>query len=57
MHFSMLEGVQILAQLAQHFDVKPVPGQQVLPNPGITLRQQPLMRATIVERAASNRAC
>lgn len=50
MHFSMLEGVQILAQLAQHFEVHPIAGQQVQPDPGITLRQKPLMQATIAER-------
>jgi cytochrome P450 len=54
-HFSMLEGVQILAQLAQRFEVRPVRGQQVLPDPGITLRQKPLMRATIVDRAVTAR--
>jgi cytochrome P450 len=50
MHFSMLEGVQIVAQLAQHFEVRPIAGQQVQPDPGITLRQKPLMRARIALR-------
>jgi cytochrome P450 len=50
MHFSMLEGVQILAQLGQHFAVRPLAGEQVQPDPGITLRQKPFMRATIAQR-------
>ncbi len=53
LHFSMLEGVQILAQIAQHFTVKPIQDQNVLPDPGITLRQKPSMRVTIVPRTAS----
>ena len=52
MHFSMLEGVQILAQLAQYFEVNPLAGENVRPDPGITLRQKPLMRATIAARPA-----
>ncbi len=47
MHFSMLEGVQILAQLAHRFEVRPIKGQDVQPDPGITLRQKPLMHALI----------
>ena len=53
MHFSMLEGVQILAQLAQQFDLHLSPGENIKPDPGITLRQNPLMSATPVARAAS----
>jgi hypothetical protein len=30
--------------------VQPSAGQQVQPDPGITLRQKPLMRATIAQR-------
>jgi len=51
MHFSMLEGVQILAQLAQQFEVQPVAGQQLRPDPGITLRQKPSMRVMIARRS------
>jgi cytochrome P450 len=50
-HFSMLEGTLILAQLAQQFEVRPLPGELIEPNPGITLRQKPLMRATIALRS------
>ena len=56
MHFSMLEGVQILAQLAQQFEVRPIEGQDVQPDPGITLRQTPLMRALITPRDVAARA-
>lgn len=55
MHFSMLEGVQILAQLGQHFEVRPLADQQVLPHPGITLRQSPFMNATIGARDVAGR--
>ncbi|HEX4797320.1 MAG TPA: cytochrome P450 [Humisphaera sp.] len=47
MHFALLEGTMILSQLAQSFAVHPSPGQDIRPQPGITLRQTQNMRATI----------
>jgi acyl-CoA synthetase (AMP-forming)/AMP-acid ligase II/cytochrome P450 len=53
MHFALLEGTLILAQLSQQFRVRPIPGQQVLPHPGITLRQSPGLAATIELRSCA----
>jgi cytochrome P450 len=52
MHFALLEGTLILAQLAWQFRLRPVAGQDVRPDPGITLRQSPGMLATVERRAA-----
>ncbi len=51
MNFALSEGVVILAQLARQFRVRPITGQLVQPDPGITLRQSPAMQAHIEERA------
>jgi cytochrome P450 len=51
MHFATLEGVQILAQLAQRFEIHPTAGREVRADPGITLRQNPFLQATITERS------
>ena len=50
MHFALLEGTMILAQLATSFAVRPSAGQDVRPQPGITLRQTQNMRTTIEVR-------
>lgn len=50
MHFSMLEGTLILAQLCQRFRIHPLNAQEVRANPGITLRQSPGMRAMVESR-------
>lgn len=50
MHFSLLEGTLILAQLGQTFCIRPLNGEQVQPHPGITLRQSPGMRADVEMR-------
>jgi cytochrome P450 len=47
MHLALIEGTLILAHLAQRFRVRPIVGQNIRPAPGITLRQSPLMRATL----------
>lgn len=47
MHFALFEGTLILAKLAQRFRVRPLPGQDIRANPGITLRQSPSLRAYI----------
>ncbi len=50
MHFALLEGTLILAQLSQQFRVLPIAGQQIKPDPGITLRQSPAMLAQLQRR-------
>jgi cytochrome P450 len=50
MYFALLEGTLILAQLAQQFRVRPLGGQQIRPDPGITLRQTPPMQAMVAAR-------
>jgi cytochrome P450 len=49
-HFAALEGVVILAQLAQQFRVRPTNGPEIRPHAGITLRQTPAMHAKIEPR-------
>ncbi len=49
-HFALLEGVVILAQLAQEFRVRPIDGLGIRPHPGITLRQSPGMCAQLEPR-------
>lgn len=51
MHFALLEGTLILAKLARRFRLHPLPGQQIRPNPGITLRQLPGLRAYVEMRS------
>jgi cytochrome P450 len=53
MHLALIEGTLILARLAQQFRVHPVAGQKIIPVPGITLRQSPLMRAFIEHRSSA----
>jgi cytochrome P450 len=50
MHFAMMEGTLILAQLARAFRVRPVNGDLVRPDPGITLRQTPGLLARVEPR-------
>jgi cytochrome P450 len=52
MHFGLLEGTLILAKLARRFMVRPLPGQQIRPSFGITLRQLPGLRAHVEMRGA-----
>ncbi len=52
MHFANMEATLLLARLAQQFRVRPIAGQNILPDPGITLRQTPGLRATIHARSA-----
>jgi cytochrome P450 len=50
MQLAYMEGTMILAQLARFFRVRPIAGQQIQPDPGITLRQSPPLRARIEAR-------
>ncbi|MDB5333783.1 MAG: cytochrome [Phycisphaerales bacterium] len=52
MHFALMEATVILAELARQFRVRPVNGQHIKPDPGITLRQSPGMLARVESRAA-----
>jgi cytochrome P450 len=52
MQVALLEGIVILARLAQSFRVRPTNAGQIRPNPGITLRQSPGMMAMIESRSA-----
>ncbi len=48
-----MEGTILLAQLAQQFRLRPVEGQHIEPNPGITLRQLPSLQATVELRGTA----
>lgn len=48
--FAMLEGVLLLATIAQRFRLKPVPGHPVVPVPSITLRPENGVKMTVHER-------
>jgi cytochrome P450 len=48
--FAMLEGVLLLATIAQRFRLKPVPGHPVVPVPSITLRPEDGVKMTVHER-------
>ena len=50
--FAMLEAQLIVASIAQRFRVELVPGQEIRPEPLITLRPKPGIRATIVKRSS-----
>jgi cytochrome P450 len=52
MHFALLEGTLVLAQIAQEFRVRPVNAQEIRPNGGVTLRLSPGLSATIELRDA-----
>jgi cytochrome P450 len=52
MHFALVEGTMILAQLAQQFRIRPLNSEQIRPHPGITLRQSPGMLARAELRTA-----
>jgi cytochrome P450 len=54
MHFALMEGIMILAQLAQQFHVYPLNAEQIKPAPGITLRQSPGMVARVELRTAQS---
>ncbi len=47
MHFALMEGTVILAQVAQQFRVRPLNAESIHPVPGLTLRQSPELHATI----------
>ncbi len=49
-YFAQMEGVLILAQLAQQFRVRPLNSHEIKPDPGITLRQLPGLQASIESR-------
>lgn len=49
--FAMLEAQLIVASIAQRFRVELVPGQEIRPEPLITLRPKPGIRAVIRQRA------
>jgi cytochrome P450 len=51
MHFALLEGTLILAELSRRFCVRPTNADEVRTHPGITLRQSPGLRARIEIRA------
>ena len=51
MHFALLEGTLILALLARSFRLRATNGAEIRPNPGITLRQTPPLRARIELRS------
>jgi cytochrome P450 len=51
MHFGMLEGTQILAQLSQGFRLRPIADRPIRPFPGITLRQSPGLWAHVEVRS------
>jgi cytochrome P450 len=55
MHFAMLEGPVALAQLASRYRLCPLPGQNIAPVPGITLRQTPSMLAKVELRGQGAR--
>jgi len=48
--FAMLEGVLLLATIAQRFRMTPVPGLPVIPVPSITLRPEDGIHMTVHER-------
>jgi cytochrome P450 len=50
MHFALMEGTMILAQLAHQFRVVPLNSEQVRPSMGVTLRQSPGLMANIESR-------
>jgi len=49
--FAMLEAQLIVASIAQRFRIDLVPGQKIRPEPLITLRPKPGIRAVIVKRS------
>jgi cytochrome P450 len=49
-HFALLEALLIVATVAQQFRVDLVPGQSIRPEPLITLRPTPGIRATLIKR-------
>ena len=51
--FAMLEAQLIIATIAQRFRIELVPGQTIQPEPLITLRPTPGIRATVRRRGAS----
>ena len=53
MHFALLEGTLILAQIAQEFRVRPINAQGIRPNGGVTLRLSPGLSARIEPRNAA----
>jgi cytochrome P450 len=50
MHLALIEGTLILAHLAQRFRVRPTNAHLIKPDPGITLRSTPFIRATVEPR-------
>jgi len=52
-HFAMLEAQLIVAAIAQRYRIELVPNQKIRPEPLITLRPQPGIRATLTKRAPS----
>ena len=54
MHFALMEGTIILAQLSQQFRALPADDTPIEPYAGITLRQTPAFMAKIRSRATFN---
>jgi cytochrome P450 len=52
--FAMLEAQLIVAAVAQRFHIELVPGQEIRPEPLITLRPKPGIRATIRKRSSGS---
>jgi cytochrome P450 len=53
--FAMVEAQLIVAAIAQRYRIELVPGQEIHPEPLITLRPKPGIRATLTRRAPSRR--
>jgi cytochrome P450 len=55
-HFAMTEAILIVAAIAQRYRVELVPGQNIRPEPLITLRPTPGIRAILQKRSAREAA-
>jgi cytochrome P450 len=55
-HLAQLEGTLVLSHLAQRFRIRPIAGQVIRPDQGVTLRQKPHLRATLEPRSMTTSA-